>query len=506
MARKQQLIHLHSAAALDYAKATGASMALGEIAVRHATGTGDTANVDSELYILNGNTGATGEGRIVSFPSKAYVDAQISASNGDISGLQGEVGNIETAVGLNNDGTIAAWATGATYIKDTATFKAAIEALDTRAKANAAAAAAAKSVVTAGDNIAVTPTTGDNGAVTYKVAATGLVTTDTFTGFKTNIVGQTGVDGNSAAVSFTGKNYISGATNLKAAIEALDGQAKKNADDAANAATEAAKHSIVKGTGNITVTSSGTGQLTYTVDGSKLATVTDLTSLTNRVVTIEEFFNGAAEDSGATNVIDTLKEIQDYIATDESGAAAMTAKLANITEVLGGYLKTGETGSNTVIKNIIDGKAETTALAAVETTVNHIVGQTGVDGASDTVTFTSTNYLSNAKTLKAAIVELDTRAKANATEAAKHTEVSGANNITVTSNTVDGKTTYTVDGKDLATKTALSTAEGKIATIEGAYVKDITIVNSTARGVTATKGTNSYAINFDAMVIDCGEY
>ena len=194
MARKQQLIHLHSAAALDYAKATGASMALGEIAVKHAIGTGDTANVNSELYILNGNTGATGDNRIVSFPSKAYVDAQIKNSNGSITGLQNVIGNIETAVGLTNDGTLATWDTGATYIKDKDTFKAAIEALDTQAKANADAAKAAKSVVTAGDNIAVTPTTGDNGAVTYEVAATGLVKTTDFTTFKGNITGQTGVD------------------------------------------------------------------------------------------------------------------------------------------------------------------------------------------------------------------------------------------------------------------------------------------------------------------------
>ena len=503
MARKQQLIHLHSADALTYERASGASMALGEIAVKHAA-----TNAESELYILNGNTGKTDDTRIVSFPSKAYVDAQISASNGDISGLQDEVNKIEAAVGLTGEGDKAAWATGATYIKDTTTFKAAIEALDTRAKANAAAAAAAKSVVSGSTNITVTPKTdAGTSAVTYTVAANDLVTTDTFTGFKTNIVGQTGVDGNSATLSISGTNYINGKQSLMAAITALDTQAKANAEAAAEAKTEATKHSIVEGTGNITVTPSGADQKTYTVDGSALATTTDLADVSNRVTVIEKFFNGADKDSGDTNVIDTLKEIQTFIANDKSGAAAMTATLGNIEDVLKGYLKgtNGATG-NTVIKGIIDGKAEKTALATVETTVNHIKAQAGVDGTSDTVTFDDTNYLSNAHTLKAAIETLATQAKTNATEAAKHTEVSGANNITVTSNTVNGKTTYTVDGNDLATKTALSTAEGKIATIEGAYVKDITIENTNKNHVTATKGTNSYVINFDAMVIDCGEY
>lgn len=498
--KRQKLIHLHNNVALVSSAVTKAGMAKGEIAVRHATGT--TADADSELYTLNGNGG------IVSFPSKAYVDAKINDSNGSITGLQGTVNKIEAAVGLNDDGTIAAWATGTTYITGKDTFKAAIEALDTQAKKNADAAAAAKSVVTAGDNIAVTPTTGDNGAVTYKVAATGLVKTTDYTAFKGHITKQAGVDGNSDTVSFTGKNYISKATNLKAAIEALDGQAKKNADAAANAATEAAKHSIVKGDANITVTPSGTGQITYTLDGSKLATVTSLTSLTNRVVTIEKFFNGAAGDSGATSVIDTLKEIQDYIATDKSGAAEMTAKLGNITTVLDGYLKgtNGATG-NTVIKDIIDGKAETTALTAVETTVNHIKAQAGVNGTSDTVSFDDTNYLSDAQTLKAAIETLATQVKANETEAAKHTTIVSGTNIAVSATTLaNGSKQYTISTTGVATSTELAGVANRVKTIEDNYVDTITIKNSTARGVTATKSARSYEINLDSMVIDCGEY
>lgn len=401
--KRQKLIHLHKSTPLVDSAATAVGMVKGEIAVRHAA-----TNADSALYTLNDNGG------IVSFPSKAYVDAQITNSNGSISGLQTKIDNIETAVGLTNDGTLAAWADGTTYI--------------------------------------------------------------------------------------TGK------TTFKAAIEALDGQAKKNAEAAAAAKTEAAKHSIVKGDANITVTPSGTGQITYTLNSSKLATVTGLTAVSDRVTVIEKFFNGADKDSGDTNVIDTLKEIQTFIANDKSGAAAMTATLGNIEDVLKGYLKTGTTGSNTVIKDIIDKKADATALAAVSDTVNHIKAQAGVDGTSDSVSFDDTNYLSGAQTLKAAIEALDGQAKKNATEAAKHTKVVGANNISVSSADTNGQVTYTVNGSNLATKTALSTAEGRIKTIEDNYVKDITIVNSTARGVTATKGTNSYAINFDAMVIDCGEY
>ena len=380
--------------------------------------------------------------------------------------------------------------------------------MDTQAKKNADAAAAAKSVVTAGDNIAVTPTTGDNGAITYTVKAKDLVTTDTFTGFKTNIVGQTGVDGNSATLSISGTNYINGKQSLMAAIEALDGQAKKNATAAASAATEAAKHSIVKGTGNITVTPSGTDQKTYTVDGSALATAENLTKAEGRITVIEKFFNNASGDTEGKNVIDTLREIQDYIAKDESGAAEMTAKLGNITEVLNGYLKgtNGATG-NTVIKDIINGKAETTALTAVETTVNHIKAQAGVNGTSDTVSFTSTNYISNGSTLKAAIEALDTQVKANETEAAKHTTIVSGTNIAVSATTLaNGSKQYTISTTGVATSTELAGVANRVKTIEDNYVDTITIKNSTARGVTATKSARSYEINLDSMVIDCGEY
>ena len=186
----------------------------------------------------------------------------------------------------------------------------------------------------------------------------------------------------------------------------------------------------------------------------------------------------------------------------------MTAKLANITTVLGGYLKdtNGATG-NTVIKDIIDGKAETTALTAVETTVNHIKAQAGVTGESDTVSFTSTNYISNGSTLKAAIEALDTQAKANATAAAKHTTIVSGTNIAVSETTNDnGGKQYTISTTGVATSTELTGVSDRVKTIEDSYVKTITIDNSTTNHVTATKGANSYVINFDAMVIDCGEY
>lgn len=51
------------------------------------------------------------------------------------------------------------------------------------------------------------------------------------------------------------------------------------------------------------------------------------TALSGRLDTVEVFFESALKDSDGQQVIDTLKEIQDYIKSDETGAAAMAASI-----------------------------------------------------------------------------------------------------------------------------------------------------------------------------------
>ena len=50
-------------------------------------------------------------------------------------------------------------------------------------------------------------------------------------------------------------------------------------------------------------------------------------TLSGRLDTVEAFWEEAIRDGDEKNVIDTLKEIQDYIASDETGAAAMAASI-----------------------------------------------------------------------------------------------------------------------------------------------------------------------------------
>ena len=56
--------------------------------------------------------------------------------------------------------------------------------------------------------------------------------------------------------------------------------------------------------------------------------------LEDRIETMEAFWKAAQADGTDTNVIDTLKEIQDYIASDESGAAAMLASIQANTKAI----------------------------------------------------------------------------------------------------------------------------------------------------------------------------
>ena len=56
--------------------------------------------------------------------------------------------------------------------------------------------------------------------------------------------------------------------------------------------------------------------------------------LDSRLQTVEAFWEEALKDETDKNVIDTLKEIQTYIAEDESGAAAMAAKINEHTDRL----------------------------------------------------------------------------------------------------------------------------------------------------------------------------
>ncbi len=88
--------------------------------------------------------------------------------------------------------------------------------------------------------------------------------------------------------------------------------------------------------------------------------------LDSRIETMEAFWAAAKADGDEGNVIDTLKEIQEYIASDESGASAMAASIKqnaddiDALEKLVGALPEGAASDNVVayIQEVADGKVD----------------------------------------------------------------------------------------------------------------------------------------------------
>ena len=98
-----------------------------------------------------------------------------------------------------------------------------------------------------------------------------------------------------------------------------------------------------------------------------------------RLQTVEAFWKEALKDETDKNVIDTLKEIQEYIATDESGASAMAAKINEHTDRLDGIFvaANGETpASGMLVTEIARVEAKITTNEQAIAAINH--SETGI--------------------------------------------------------------------------------------------------------------------------------
>lgn len=114
--------------------------------------------------------------------------------------------------------------------------------------------------------------------------------------------------------------------------------------------------------------------------------------LEDRIETMEAFWAAAEADGTDVNVIDTLKEIQEYIATDESGASAMAASIkqnSDDIDALEGKMNVVETKLGTVAEgaqvNVIENvKVNGEALTVTDKAVD-IVIPTGALAGKDKV-------------------------------------------------------------------------------------------------------------------------
>ena len=101
--------------------------------------------------------------------------------------------------------------------------------------------------------------------------------------------------------------------------------------------------------------------------------------LDSRLQTVEAFWKEALKDETDKNVIDTLKEIQEYIATDESGASAMAAKINEHTDRLNDIFvaANGETpASGMLVTEIARVESKITTNEQAIAAINH--SETGI--------------------------------------------------------------------------------------------------------------------------------
>lgn len=115
--------------------------------------------------------------------------------------------------------------------------------------------------------------------------------------------------------------------------------------------------------------------------------------LSGRLDTVEAFWEEAIRDGDEKNVIDTLKEIQEYIETDESGASAMAASIkANSDAIKAIYTPAaGEVAASGVLvteiarieKAVSDGDASTLAAANKHTDDAIAALQQSIHGVDD---------------------------------------------------------------------------------------------------------------------------
>lgn len=220
--------------------------------------------------------------------------------------------------------------------------------------------------------------------------------------------------------------------------------------------------------------------------------------LEDRIETMEAFWAAAQADGTDSNVVDTLKEIQEYIAGDESGAAEMLASIqanAKAIEDMDAAYK----AADTTLQGNIDKKADTSDLEALDGRVGELETaaathalKTEVQAVSDALNTYSDAHAgdyTNAQIDAAIKVNTDAIAKLNDTYATD-AEVATAieNEVTRANGAYAAKALETTVANHAADAVAHITADERATWNAALQASDIT--TGTANGAIAVNGTD----------------
>lgn len=205
--------------------------------------------------------------------------------------------------------------------------------------------------------------------------------------------------------------------------------------------------------------------------------------LKGRIETMEAFWAAAQADGTDSNVVDTLKEIQDYISSDETGAANMLAAIEANEKAIKD-MDAAYKAADVTLQGNIDAKADISTVNAIDGRVGALetasatyATKTELQGVSDALQSYSDAHkddYTNAQIDAAIKVVSDDVAKLNDTYAtdaelatAIETEVTRANGAYAAKalETTVSDLSATVDTK--AAQSEVNTISGKVGTLEG---------------------------------------
>lgn len=202
------------------------------------------------------------------------------------------------------------------------------------------------------------------------------------------------------------------------------------------------------------------------------------------VKVLEEMLYG----SGATEAIDTLKDVIDWIDSDETGAAKIVADIENLQKVTSGY-----TGEN-AIKTAVDALGE--RLKAVE---DDYLTEDDKTALNDLITAETKNREDAISGINDTIADIQTAVTKNLQDAKDYTD-----ELLGTGFTAENTVAKAIADEVAARKEAVKGVQDQIDALDGECIKSIEVLVGENDKIVATIAENVATI--DLKVIDGGEY
>jgi hypothetical protein len=221
---------------------------------------------------------------------------------------------------------------------------------------------------------------------------------------------------------------------------------------------------------------------------------------------IETFMESAAISG---DVVDTLVEIQKYITDDTSAADKMVKDIASNTQAIEAEVSratSAETALTEAIATALtEAKAYTDELknGQVKTNTQAIADEASRAESAETALNTAIEAeVSRATSAETALTEAIATAL---TESKAYTDELKNGQVKANTQAIADEVSRATSA-ETAMNTVIEDHESRLDTIEAGYVNAVEVTNAEANKIAASIASNKLTLNFNAMVIDGGEY